>query len=94
MIRIDAKCALFTLIISMGLTSLALAQPSLRRILKIKGEGYWDYLGYTLVSLGDINGDGLTDLGISDLDDGRAPDPQFILRVYFGGRGVLMRSRN
>jgi hypothetical protein len=86
MIRIDAKSAFFTLIISMLLTSLALSQPSLRRIQTIEGSGNEDYLGFALLSLGDINGDGFTDIGASTVGHDQAFSK---FHFYFGGPGVL-----
>jgi hypothetical protein len=89
MIRKDIIYTFITFMLILLLASSASSQTNLRRILTIEGPGYEDMLGYTLIALGDINGDGWPDLGISDEDDGHAKYPRFIFRVYFGGRGIL-----
>ncbi len=70
--------SLFTLITAQEAT----CQPFLKALLEVTGERYDDALGMSVLALGDINGDGWPDFGVSV--GGRR---QFW--IYYGGPGIL-----
>ncbi len=70
--------SIFTLLTAQVATS----QPFLKTLLEVTGERYDDALGTSVLALGDINGDGWPDFGVSV--GGRR---QFW--IYYGGPGIL-----
>ncbi|MBI5645714.1 MAG: FG-GAP repeat protein [Ignavibacteriae bacterium] len=74
---------IIVLTIGLGMPfGLTYAQSELKTLLECTGEDWPTGLGWSVVALDDVNGDGWPDFGVNAADKNE-------LRVYFGGPGIL-----